>query len=81
MLEPDLEKNRAFGPGGNNRYGQFEYQVMPFGLMHAPATFQAYIDDCLRPGIDDFAVFYHDDIVICSTNEEEHEEQVRKVLQ
>jgi hypothetical protein len=31
------------------RYGQFEYRVMPFGLTNAPATFQAYMDDCLRP--------------------------------
>jgi len=54
---------------------------MPFGLTNAPSTFQAYIDDCLRPYIDDFAVCYLDDILIYSTNEEEHEEQVRKVLQ
>jgi len=63
------------------RYGQFEYQVMPFGLTNAPATFQAYMDDCLRPFIDDFAVCYLDDILIYSTDEEEHEEQVRKVLE
>jgi len=31
------------------RYGQFEYRVMPFGLTNVPATFQSYIDDCLRP--------------------------------
>jgi len=63
------------------RYGQFEYRVMPFGLTNAPATFQAYIDDCLRPYIDDFAVCYLDDILIYSTNEKEHEDHVRKVLQ
>ena len=39
-------------------YGQFECQVMPFGLTNAPAKFQAYIDDCLRPFIDNFAVCY-----------------------
>jgi hypothetical protein len=38
------------------RYGQFEYRVMPFGLTNAPASFQGYIDDCLRPYIDDFTV-------------------------
>jgi hypothetical protein len=54
---------------------------MPFGLTNAPATFQAYIDDCLRPYIDDFAVCYLDDILIYSTNEKEHEDHVRKVLQ
>jgi hypothetical protein len=63
------------------RYGQFEYRVMPFGLTNSPATFQAYIDDCLRPYINDFAVCYLADILIYSTNEEEHKEQVRKVLE
>ena len=29
---------------------------MPFGLTNAPAMFQAYIDDCLRPYLDDFMV-------------------------
>jgi len=63
------------------RYGQFEYVVMPLGLTNAPATFQSYIDDCLRPYIDDFAVGYLDDILIYWTNEREHEEHVRQVLQ
>jgi hypothetical protein len=34
-----------------------------------------------RPDIDDFAVCYLDEILIYLTNEEEHEEQVRKVLE
>jgi len=63
------------------RYGQLECRVMPFGLTNAPATFQAYIDDCLRPYIDDFAVCYLDDILIYSTNEKEHEDHVKKVLE
>jgi len=50
------------------RYGQFEYRVMPFGLSNALATFESYIDDCLRPYIDDFAVCYLNDILIYSTN-------------
>jgi len=62
-------------------YGQFEYRDMPFGLTNAPVTFQSYIDDWLRPYIDNFAVCYLDDILIFSTNEKEHEEHVRQVLQ
>jgi hypothetical protein len=54
---------------------------MPFGLTNAPATFQAYIDDCLRPYIDDFALCYLADILIYSTNEKEHEDHVKKVLE
>jgi len=63
------------------RYGQFEYRDMPFGLTNAPATFQSYIDDCLRPFFDDFVVCYLDNILIYSTNEKEHEEHVSQVPQ
>ena len=57
-------------------YGHLEYQVTPLGLTNAPATFQDYIDDCLRPFIHDFAVYYLDDVLIYSTDKEENEEQV-----
>jgi hypothetical protein len=62
-------------------YGQFKYRVVPFGLTNSPARFQSYIDDCLQPYIDHFAVCYLDHILIYSTNEKEHEEYVRQVLQ
>jgi hypothetical protein len=39
------------------RYDQFEYRVMPFELTNAPATFQAYLDECVRP--------YMDELVVC----------------
>jgi hypothetical protein len=63
------------------RYGQFQCEVLPFGLTNAPATFQSYIDDCLRPYIDDFAVSYPDDILIYSASRKEHEAHVRQVMQ
>jgi len=63
------------------QYGQFEYRVMPFVLTNAPATFQAYIDDFLKPYIDNLTVCYLDDILIYSTNEDDHKEHVRKVLE
>jgi len=62
-------------------YGQFEYQVMPFGLTNAPATFQSYINNCVRPFIDDFAVCYLNNILIYSTNAVEYQEQVPKVVE
>jgi hypothetical protein len=62
------------------RYGHFEYQVMPFGLMNAPGTFQAFVNDVLRDYLDDFVVVYLDDILIYSESLDEHTEQVKKVL-
>jgi hypothetical protein len=76
-----IKESDEYKTAFRTRYGQFEYRVMPFGLTNAPATFQSYIDDCLRPYIDDFAVCYLDDILIYSTNEKEHEEHLRQVLQ
>jgi len=76
-----VKEGNEFKTAFRTRCGQFKYRVMPFGLTNAPATFQDYIDDCLRPYIDDFTVCYLDDILICSANEQEHEDHVRKVLQ
>lgn len=63
------------------RYGHFEYQVMPFGLMNAPGTFQAFVNDVLRDYLDDFVVVYLDDILIYSDTLEEHTEHVKRALQ
>jgi len=76
-----IKEGNEYKTAFRTRYGQFEYQVMPFGLPNALDTFQSYIDDCLRPNIDNFAVCYLDDILIYSANEKEHEEHVRQVLQ
>ena len=62
------------------RYGLFESLVMPFGLTNAPATFQHFINDVLRPYLDQFCTAYLDDILIYSDNLEDHVKHVRLVL-
>jgi len=62
-------------------YGQFKYEVMPFGLTNSPATFQAYIDDCQMPYIEDVTLCYLHNILIYSTNTRGPEEHACKVLQ
>jgi Reverse transcriptase (RNA-dependent DNA polymerase) len=62
------------------RYSYFEYTVMPFGLINAPATFQSYINEALRGYLDIFCITYLDDIMVYSERVEDHEEHVRKVL-
>ena len=61
------------------RYWLFESLVMLFGLTNAPSTFQAYINDALRPFLDRFCTAYLDNILIFSENEEQHIEHVKQI--
>ena len=46
------------------RYGHFEYQMMPFGLSNASASFQGYINKILVEKLDIFIIVYLNDILI-----------------
>jgi len=61
------------------RYRLVESLVMPFGLTNTHATFQAYINDALRPFLDRFCTAYLDNILIYSENEEQHIEHVKQI--
>ena len=63
------------------RYGHFEYQVMPFGLSNAPASFQGYINKILAEKLNIFVIVYLDDILIYTEDQgQDHVEAVRWVL-
>lgn len=64
----------------NTHLGHFEYLVMPFGLINAPAVFQAMVNDVLRDFINHFGFVYLDDILIFSKTRAEHIKHVRLVL-
>ena len=46
------------------RYGHYEYQVMPFSLSNALASFQGYINKILSEKLDIFVIVYLDNILI-----------------
>ena len=63
------------------RYGHFEFTVKPFGLTNTPAVFMDLMHRVFQPYLDQFVVFFMDDILIYSPSEEEHEDHLRVVLQ
>ena len=54
---------------------------MPFGLSNAPIVFMCLMNGLFRECLDKFVIVFLDDILIYSTSEEEHEENLRMVLQ
>ena len=63
-----------------SKYGTYEYQVMPFGLCNALATFQRWINRTLLLFIDRWCIVYLDDILIYLDNLEQHKRDVRNII-
>lgn len=59
--------------------GLFQWKVMPFGLVGAPATYQRIMNRILRPH-QNYAVAYLDDVAVFSRTWEEHIVHLEKVL-
>jgi hypothetical protein len=54
---------------------------MSFGLTNVPAYFMYLMNKVFMEYLDNFVMVFIDDILVYSTNEEEHEEHLRLVLQ
>ena len=57
-----IKENNECKTAFQTRYGYFKYQVMPFGLSNASASFQDYINKILAEKLDIFVIVYLDDI-------------------
>ena len=64
-----------------SRHGHFEWLVLPMGLTNAPAEFMALMETTFRAELNQFVLVFLDDILIYSRTMEEHEQQLRVVLQ
>lgn len=60
--------------------GHYEFNVMPFGLSNAPATFQRLMDLVLTGLQYEECLVYLDDVIIFSSTFEEHMSRLRSVF-
>jgi len=65
----------------NMPLGLYEWLVMPMGLKNAPAIHQQHVTAALRSLIGKICHIYLNDIVIWSNSLDEHEQNVRAVLE
>ncbi|GKA65734.1 putative reverse transcriptase domain-containing protein [Tanacetum coccineum] len=76
VREEDIPKT-AF----KTRYGHYEFQVMPFGLINAPAVFMDLMNQVCKPYLDKFMIVFIDDILIYSKSKQEHKEHLKLILE
>ncbi|EFO91976.1 hypothetical protein CRE_11440 [Caenorhabditis remanei] len=73
-MDPDSQKLLVI----NTHLGLFTYNRLPFGVKSAPGIFQQIMDTMLN-GLEGVST-YLDDIIICGSTIEEHNERVFKVF-
>lgn len=67
-MHPDNIEKMAFC----THHGHFEFLVMSFGLTNVSSTFQALMNEVLRPFLHRFVLVYFDDIMIYSKSWSKH---------
>uniref|UniRef100_A0A6G5A909 Putative tick transposon n=1 Tax=Rhipicephalus microplus TaxID=6941 RepID=A0A6G5A909_RHIMP len=75
MHPSDKEKTAFVTPDG-----LFEFNVMPFGLCNAPATFERFMDSILRGLKWEICMCYLDDVIIFGKTFHEHNHRLSVVL-
>ncbi|GJV63778.1 putative reverse transcriptase domain-containing protein [Tanacetum coccineum] len=76
LTEEDVPKT-AF----RTRYGNYEFQVMPFRLTNAPGVFMDLMNWVCKPYMDKFVIVFIEDILIYPKSKEEHEEHLKLILE
>ncbi|XP_058761497.1 uncharacterized protein LOC131634891 [Vicia villosa] len=75
MYEPDMEKKTVMTEQAN-----YQYNVMPFGLKNATATYQRMMNKVLEEETDETLEVYMDNMIVKSGEEELHDQHLTRVL-
>jgi len=76
-----IRKGDEWKTAFQTRYDHYQYSVMPFGLVTAPAIFETMMNEILQEFLDQGVGVFIDDILIYFERLEEHIILVPKVLQ
>lgn len=76
MIKSEDVKNIGF----RTRFGHYDFLLLPFGLMNAPATSQQIMNELFRPYLGKFVVVFLDNILIYGKTFEEHIDHIRTFL-
>jgi hypothetical protein len=75
-----IDSADVFKTAFRTRYGHFEWLVLPFGLINAPAAFMDLMHKVFRDLLDRGVVIFLDDILIYSESADEHEQLLWEVF-
>ena len=75
-----IKKNHEWMTIFNTYYDQFEYLIMSFELCNALSNFQNYINEIIYEYFDVFCSVYLNDVLIYNNDENEHTDQMLKIL-
>ena len=75
-IKPSDQSKTAF----KTRYRHYEFLVMPFGVINAPAVFMDYMNRIFQSYLDQFFIVFIDDILIYSKIPQEHAQHLKIVL-
>jgi hypothetical protein len=75
-----IKNNDEWKTAFRTRYDYYEYIVIFFELINAPAIFQAYVNEVLRELLNKICVAFIDDILIYSNFEKKYTRHVRQIF-